>query len=217
MEQVQSPRECPSCGARPDVSDGALRCAFCGTPFRPAAPVALPATPSSSEVRSDRLRRVRASPQYEQLSREVPSAAEFRNSLVAQGVFGAFFAGFAVFFMAVALGGMRGAGAFVLPFVLVPGLFLVIGGTLVVKSVQSVRKLAEAPLRTKSAIVIGKREQRSGKRNRTLTCYVTLETEEGRRVELKVPDRVYGLTAFDDAGIAWMKDEFLLDFRPIDV
>ena len=43
--------------------------------------------------------------------------------------------------------------------------------------------------------------------------YVTLELGDGERWELEAKEKVYGKITKDDAGVAYIQDQFLLDYQ----
>jgi len=194
---------CPSCGGRVEASE--LRCRYCGK---------LIPQSSAAEKRTDASQLPGQTEELEKLLRYTPSATGVGAGHVFITIFGLIFTSFAVFFIVTA----RRHGAPVI-FQVFPLIFVLVGLAMVGGGVRGLVRLATSPLHRLPARVIGKRQEDSSttpaKGARSTTYYVTIETEDGQRKEHSVRGSLYGQLERGDAGVAYMKGGFLIDFRPV--
>lgn len=207
---------CDGCNAA--IAEDSARCDYCG-----AAAAAAPREPAHGSVFS----RIRAHPTFADLARRPPSEGAIGTHLRAAswiGVAGAVFAtGVLAVFVLVA-GGMSsrvsrvgGGGWAALPFVVV-GLPLVVCSVFVVVAMSQrsrLRKFRRAPVRVLPAVVVAKRTHVAGGESRATTYFVTLELEDGSRLEVEAPGPVFGGSAEGDPCAAVLRGGFLVDLRHV--
>ena len=92
------------------------------------------------------------------------------------------------------------------------GGFIVLGAWLVLKAWQfhraPIERLVAMVVRTRTEISSGGRDAST-----STTYFVTLQSRDGARTELRAPGPVMGQLAADDIGIAYRKAATLVDFR----
>ena len=125
--------------------------------------------------------------------------------LMALGASGFTFFGFSQF---------GAAGAPALIFVLVPLLMCGMGVMGAIVTARRTRMLAMTAFERRPALV---RDERSQSGEKSTSHFVTLEFDDGERHEYQVDGRTAGNVALDDVGVAYIKGEFLIDFRRFDV
>ena len=210
---------CAGCGAA--IDPGAAACRQCG--MRPAGQPATPhaavaETPGAGTRR--RFLALASHPQAAAIAQETPPVpTAIGCALVGQILFGCLFAGFALFFIAVSQFAIsHGALGIRLMFLVVPLIFLVVGGTTAVLGLRKWNRFQNAPTKPLSALVAAKRTQVSrGRRSSTTRYFVTLELQEGQRTEYEALGDVYGLCVEGDMGVAHVRDTMVLAFRKLDV
>lgn len=200
---------CPVCHA-PIPFPRPAACAYCGTALpsddgeRPAAPEA--------DLTEARLAAVRHSPEFPHLLTHTPAAGGLSAGVIVVVCFGVVFVGACIVMATFA------ASFAPLPFVLMPlamGLFAVVAfATAVRKGMRRVR----APWKRVPAVVIDERTAMSGGGESSsvrTTYYALLELEDGQRLEVETPAAVAGKIAAGDAGVAYLRGDYLADFRRV--
>ncbi len=194
---------CPSCGKaiRPEENV----CPYCGSTVRQPAGTAGAGETNVSELR-------RHSRELEQLLRYTPSAVGTGAGLLVLSVFGFVFTAFAIFFIVTS----KGAGAPKL-FQVFPLIFVLVGVVMMGAGVRGLVKLSTSPLERLPAAVVGKRQDysSSSRGSGSTSYYITIETEDGHRKEHTVRGRLYGEVERGDAGVAYLRGGYLLDFRRV--
>ncbi len=95
-------------------------------------------------------------------------------------------------------------------------IFSLVGVGLVVSGLVRLGKVGLAGTRSVPAMITGKRtrvRRSSGTGSGSTTYYVTVEHEDGDRSEVETRGRLYGAIAEGDAGVAYLRDRYLIDFR----
>jgi hypothetical protein len=193
---------CPSCGAT--INTGRMECPYCGSS------VQQPEIAPSEQPRNYRL--PAQGRELEELLRYTPSSMGVGVSRVVMTVFGVVFTAFAIFFITLSKRG--GAPGF---FQLFPLIFVFVGLLMVIAGLRGIVKLAASPLERLPAVVIGKREHYSSNSDGSgsTSYHVTIEVEGGERKEHQVRGALYSSVERGDAGVAYLKGGFLLDFRRV--
>ena len=193
---------CESCGAaaRQDESE----CRYCGSGRMSTAPVAA-REPTSDEL----LAEVRDHPRFGELMRHQPSAGGHYASAGCTVAFLVAFTGMAIFMTAK----FQMAPA---PMSYFPLLFVGFGIFGLISTIRKTSRLANAPLIRTPAQVLDERVSVSGggkNQRATTTYYVTLSREGGSRKEYQASAKVAGDVVRGDVGVAYLKDDHLLEFR----
>lgn len=98
--------------------------------------------------------------------------------------------------------------------------FTALGVGLVVYGLFRLIKVSTSRLSRGPAIVVDKRTAVSGggqSSPASTTYYITLQLDDSDRHELEVTGKLYGKITKDDAGVAYIRDRYLLDFRRLTV
>lgn len=92
--------------------------------------------------------------------------------------------------------------------------FSAVGIGITVWAIFRLIKLSAAKLSRPPALIVDKRISiRSSRRSTSTTYYITLELDDGERRELEAIGKLYGKVTNGDAGVAYIQDVFLLDYR----
>lgn len=196
---------CPFCGKAVWLED--VRCPYCRN--------VIPRSEASAATEhADASRLPRQSKELEELLRYTPAAAGTGVGLIILTVFGLVFTSFAIFFIVTSKAG--GAPFF---FRLFPLIFVLVGVGMTAAGLAGLMKLTGSPLERLPAVVVGKRQNYSSNRegSGTTSYYLTIETEDGQRKEHSVRGSLYGQVERGDAGVAYIKGGYLLDFRRVRV
>jgi hypothetical protein len=196
--------DCPSCGAR--LITGEKECPYCGNPVEGAR--------RSSQKPSHDFSALRKSRELQELLVFTPSALRARAGQTFVTIFGLVFTSFAVFFIVMAK--RMGAPGI---FRFFPMIFVLVGVAMLVGGLRGLVRLAASPLERLPAVIVGKRQHydRDSEGSGSTTYYVTIQTEDGERKEHLVEGRLYGEVDEGDAGVAYFKGGFLLDFKRVRV
>jgi len=198
---------CSGCGAALSGDSGA--CSFCGTGGPVAAVAAAP--PTASDLRTERFARLRESRKFTLALAHEPTSTGPVSGFVMRIVIGLAFAGIATV-MLNARGFREDRGAFTV----IPVLFVLIGIGISIAAAMKWLSFAQARTETRPAIVVSKRiDVRGGKQSRT-SYFVTFDFERGGRREYESQGSTYGMAREDDIGVAYLRSEYLLEFRAID-
>lgn len=213
---------CPHCGA-PFGERDARFCSFCGTE-RPAP------TPSAGRAWApnapERFAAAERHPSVPELLKRTPSSTKYTLNGACGVVFLAVFCLFALGMAATFVGaGGLGAHTFGSNAFGVGGGFLAlvplaIAGVGLAGFVHHVRRLARfesAGLERTIVLVVDERVAVSGGDRAHTTYYATLEGQDRQRKEHRIDAKLAGQIAPDDLGMAYVKDDVLLDFQRIDV
>ena len=200
-------RACRQCGAVP-ASPEATVCAFCGS--------ALAAPPSATEGQAG--------------ARRTPTRAEKIAALESDPRYGALFAGdpprrgpswvpvvligaLLAVVIATTIGSVLTAG----PLLIAPVAIALVIAWMFVRAIRRQMRVRAAPLERIAAVVVGKRtvERRAEDGDTVLATghQVEIEDRAGARRTLKASDRVGRALAEGDAGIAFVRERTLVDFR----
>lgn len=98
--------------------------------------------------------------------------------------------------------------------------FTAIGFGLVVYGLFRLVKVSTSRLRRCPAIVVDKRTAVSGggqSSSASTTYYITLQLDDSKRHEFEATGKLYGKITKDDAGVAYIRDRYLLDYRRLAV
>jgi hypothetical protein len=195
--------ECPGCGAQ--ISPDDVRCRYCGSTI-PQSAVA------SVTRRADPTELLKQSKDLEELLRYTPSGAAMSAGMVIMTVFGLIFTSFAVFFITTA--SRSGAPTI---FRLFPFIFVLVGLGIMATGIRGLVKLSTSPLQRVPAVVAGKRQEysSSSEGSGSTTYYLSIETEDGERKEHRVRGRLHGEVERGDAGVAYLKGGYLIDFKRV--
>lgn len=205
-----APTECHHCGAAVR-SRTARFCEFCGTEL---VHDDAPRAQTPDESRRERFELLRRHPDLESGLRHTP---QVRVPTISTGLVfvGPLVIAFLVFFV-VQANNMRAP----IIFFIVPAIMFVAIANTIFRSVQRGSRVRAARWERLPAIVVDERTRVSGggKNSRATTSYfATLEFEDGARREFRVSPRLAGDITGDDAGIAYVKHDALLEFRRISV
>jgi hypothetical protein len=92
--------------------------------------------------------------------------------------------------------------------------FSAVGIGITVWAIFRLIKLSLAKLSRPPALIVDKRISiRSSRRSTSTSYYITLELDDGERRELEAIGKLYGKVTKGDAGVAYIQDVFLLDYR----
>jgi hypothetical protein len=199
---------CENCGAvtshpRPRF------CSYCGAALAPLAEPAVVAAPPST---TERLAAVEAHPDFPELLRHEPSVS---GLVLGQGLQ----VGFGILFIVVSL-------VITLVFLVVGGpcaifplLFVVVGIGIVIQGGKRSAAIANAKLLRFPAVVLDERTKvvGSGDAGTRTRYFATLEWQGDGRREFEVDGSLAGAVVPGDAGVAYVKERHLLDFRRLDV
>ncbi len=198
---------CPQCGAKPRDRSRST-CEFCDFEF-PAAATAAATGPAQAQIES-RLRAIKASAQFASLAdhdarQPIPTASVVMPLL------------FLIPWLAIG-----GVVSFVFysfyPALALLPLAMVAFGTIgILRSLSRLFRVNSSALARHAAIVLDKRTQISGGEQPATSYFVTLVHEAGERKEFSVDGRLYGTLTGADAGVAFTRAEYLLEFQRVDV
>jgi hypothetical protein len=161
----------------------------------------------------DHLKAVKNHPDYPDLLNIRPSSAYLYGWYIFQIIFGFLFTAVAVFFISRK---QQSDSFFDIVWVLMSLLFIVVGIGIIVYGIYRIIRLISGNVRKLPALIIDKRISVSGggqSSSTRTTYYVTLELEDLGRRELKARGKLYGKITKEDAGMAYIHDRYLLDFR----
>ncbi|MBQ4140330.1 MAG: DUF2500 domain-containing protein [Clostridia bacterium] len=108
---------------------------------------------------------------------------------------------------------------FIIPFILVPLVFLLVGGIFAfvfVRMIKEKKQNDRSPRLTVEAKIVDKRTASHGRGNHysdIYSCYVTFEFESGDRAELYVPSNEYGLLVVGDVGLLTLQGTRYIRFE----
>jgi hypothetical protein len=195
--------QCPGCGAQISADD--VRCRYCGSTI-PQSAVA------SAARQVDLTELLKQSKDLEELLRYTPSGAAMSAGMVIMTVFGLIFTSVAIFFIVAA---SRGGAPTI--FRVFPFIFVLVGLGIVVTGIRGAVKLSTSPLERVPAVVAGKRQEysSSSEGSGSTTYYLSIETEDKQRKEHRVRGRLYGEVERGDAGVAYLKGGYLIDFKRV--
>ncbi|MBK7878348.1 MAG: hypothetical protein IPJ77_22055 [Planctomycetes bacterium] len=202
-------------------------CSYCGTERpTPASPVVLPPPVVVAPSTADRFAAAERHPSVPELLTRAPSTTKHTLNGACGVVFLAVFCVIAFAMAAAFLGGgafgartlrsnLFGVGGGLLA--LVP---LAIAGVALAGFIVHSRRLSRfqrAELVRTLALVVDERVAVSGGKHASTTYFATLEGKDRQRREHRVDAQLAGRIAPNDLGMAYVKDDVLLDFQRIDV
>ena len=201
--------KCAQCSAAVQQL-GAIHCPFCGALL--PADSARAADPQAKAARLRELvQSVSKHPEFAAWLAHEPKRGAHVGSSALGVFFGLLFAAAAAMFL---ITGTVVVG----PLIVVPIAFLAAGLWVAVRSLRRTRRFAAARTVREPAFVLDKQVRIHGASNEgpdQRTTYLTLESENGARREVRVPEHTAGLIALGDYGLAYTVDETLLDFRRV--
>ena len=183
---------CPFCGKA--IRPGETNCPYCATPI-PEPSAAGPIAPA------EWLEQVRRVKDY---LRHRPSPLLTILGLIAAMLLGLAVAYFCILFI-------PGEPIF-FKFLLL--IFVLLAGLMVVGGIWGLWKVAFSRLERVPALVVAKREHRSGDENPTVSYYLSLKTEDGQSKEHLVRRKLFTEVSERDVGIAYFKG-YLMDFKRV--
>lgn len=199
--------KCPGCAAL-IRDDRSKYCPYCGVliPHVPMNPTAALAAP-------ERFAAVERSSEFDALMKHAPSGA---GQIAGGGVLIAF-----MLVWTIAAGGMALFMSNFAPtlFVVVPALMSAFGVFVIVKTVLKTAKFSGAELERFVAVVRDERTAVSGGGQHSSASthhYFLLENRDGQRREYECRSKDAGLTAPGDIGVAYVRDDVLLEFRRVE-
>jgi hypothetical protein len=191
---------CGHCGAT--IKDAGAFCSHCGTrlvrPERDAPAIKAATDPARYDL-------AKASEGYAVAMRHEPKI----ESHAAAKFIPVVMIGFCIFFMISALS--MGGGAFMIPFLVVPGIMIAMAGKMLTSSAAFER----APVVRELRVVVDERVAMSGGgENSSVSThyYATLQARDGGRREHVTSGPIAGKIAAGDIGIAFLKHDRLVDF-----
>jgi hypothetical protein len=162
---------------------------------------------------NDRLNAVKKHPDYPDLLNIRPSSAFLYGGYMFRIIFGFIFTAVAVFFISRP---PPSDSYFDIAWVLLSLFFIIVGIGIIGHGIFKTIKLISGNVHKLPALIIDKRISVSGggqsSPSRT-TYYVTLESDDLGRRELKARGKLYGKITREDAGVAYIHDRYLLDFK----
>jgi hypothetical protein len=207
------PTKCRECGARVKQR-GAVFCLYCGArlPETEAAP-AVSIRPLGDLDR--RFYELDRHPVLADLMERSPPTARQGVALATQGLFFLVFAGFAVAFLMLVntIGGQWFLQA-------VPIVFIIIGVIGFLATLARGATFSRSPLQRETAAIAGERTRVGGggrSDGASTTYFVTLEYPGGDRREYVASGELCGEVTTGDVGVAYLKDDMLLDFKRVRV
>ncbi len=198
---------CPQCGAKPRERSRST-CEFCGFEF-PAGAAAGASGPSKVQFES-RLRAIEESAQFASLADRDARQPIATASVVLPILF---------LIPWLAIGGIVSFGFYSFkPVLALFPLAVVAFGTIgILRAVTRLFRVNRSALERRAAIVLDKRTQIAGGEQATTSYFVTLVNRAGDRKEFSVDGKLYGTLTGSDAGMAFTRAEYLLEFQRIDV
>jgi len=175
-----------------------------------------PATKSTNE----RLIAVERHPDYPALLKIKPSSALLYGRYGCAVLFGLIFIAFSLISSFIITKAAKGFGSSGYIGTIALIFFSVVGIGLAGYGLYRLIKLKSARLDRLPALVVDKRTSVSGGgENSTVSTYyyITLAVGEGKRRELQAKGKLYGKITKDDAGVAYIRDNFLLDYKRLTV
>ncbi len=198
---------CPQCGAKPRERSRST-CEFCGFEF-PAATAAGASGVSKAEIES-RLRAIEESARFASLAdhdaRQPISAASVVLPLL-----------FLILWITMGSFVIYLFNSFSPLAALFPLCIVGFGAFAVLRGVTRQFRVNDAALKRRAAIVLDKRTQISGAEQPATSYFVTLVSRAGERQEFSVDGQLYGTLTGTDAGVAFTRAEYLLEFQRIDL
>lgn len=163
-----------------------------------------------------RLEAVKNHPEYPELLKIKPSSSRIYGRIGCGVLVGIIFAGGTLFinFLTDPVGGHPWF------FRLILSLFTLLGIGFIIYGIYRFLKISTTKLRQDPALIVDKRTSVSGggqSSSASTTYYVTLQFDDGKRHEYEATGKLYGKITKDDAGVAYIRDRFLLDFRRLTV
>lgn len=162
-----------------------------------------------------RLEAVEKHPEYPALLNVKPGAASLYGRFGCFVIFGLIFAFVALFMSSAVPKAIEGFGPTGLVRILLL-VFTAVGAGVTVWGIFGVLKLSGSRLRRLPALVVDKRLKVRGGGQSTSAYtyyYVTLEFGDGERREFEARGKMYGKIAKNDAGVAYIRNRYLLDYR----
>lgn len=193
--------DCPVCGT--SIEAGEVECSSCG------ATVALSdVTPSSDQL--EKLGILRELEGLDELLRHTPSGYRWASASLAKAAIGLIIIVMAI----VTVFLFKFLGSF-LQFVL--AFFYVLGGAgMIVGGLSCLAELAESPLERLSAVVMGKIESPTRIPGIQSHHLALLTSTQGKKA-VRVRGALIKQLQKGDAGVAYTKGDFLLDFKQVTV
>lgn len=167
---------------------------------------------------NERLNGVEKHPDYPELLKAQPGSAYLYGGYIFQLIFGLIFTSIAVFFIFEPP--PDDGSLFYLVWIVGSFIFIVVGVGIVGFGIYKLIKLSLTSLRRRPSLVLDKRMAVRGggqSSSASTTYYITLEFNDRERREIKTRGKLYGKITKDDVGVAYILDDYLLDFRRLEV
>ncbi len=200
---------CPRCAAA-NHATGASHCAFCGAALSATA-AAISTTQALAARIQEQISSVSKHPEFPRWLAHEPSRARPVTSNALGTFFGLFFAASAAFLLFT-------GGTLVGPLAILPFAFACAGLWVALRSFRRTRRLSGAEIERLPAYVFDKQVRIHGASDEgpdQRTTYATLELASGARRQVRVPEKLAGLIALGDYGLAYALDDTLLEFRRV--
>ena len=166
--------------------------------------------PVEKQTGNDRLKAVKKHPDYPDLLNIRPSSAYLYGRYMFQIIFGLIFTAVALFFLS------RSPLESDFIFDIVSLIFIVVGIGIIGYGIYRTIRLISGNVHKLPALIVDKRISIKGggqSSSSKTTYFVTLELDDMGRRELKARGKLYGKITREDAGVAYIHDRYLLDFK----
>ena len=207
---------CRHCGA-PIKRRGAQACEFCGYEFpradpgQPAVEVEPAGTPPPGVFGDleQRFAALKAHPEYESARSQRPSAAKVVAKDGSRALWLAFFAvACFVVGMLMSKAGPNGKLMAAMPFAM--GVFAIFGA---LRQASRAGSAPRAPAKVFDAVIVKEVVQPTGEHGPPPFVFLTLQSADGERRQLRATREVAGPLTRGDLGVAFQRADYLLGFR----
>ena len=169
--------------------------------------------PVEKQTGNDRLNAVKKHPDYPDLLNSRPSSTYLYGRYMFQIIFGLIFTAVALFFLSRP---PESDSFFDIVWALMSLIFIVVGIGIIGYGIYRTIRLISGSVHKLPALIVDKRISIKGggqSSSSKTTYFVTLELDDVGRRELKARGKLYGKITREDAGVAYIHDRYLLDFK----